>query len=628
MSLKFTVGHAARRLIVFADEPSPTVAANGLANVVFFQYEIRVRDIGMVRHRQDIGGARRAKISAGVPAPTVMAGGLGSVNTSQYELITHDDAARTDKPPYRVPSMIEIAAVPPNGYKAISTFSGCGGSCLGFEMAGYEVLWANEFIPAAQEVYRLNHPQVILDDRDIRQVKPAAVLRATGLKAGQLDVLEGSPPCASFSTAGKRSQSWGEVKPYSDTKQRTDDLFWEYARLLRGLQPKTFVAENVSGLVKGVAKGYFLDILTELRACGYVVTARLLDAKWLGVPQTRQRIIFIGVRGDLAAKYDLVPAFPAPLPYFYSIADALPALRVKYVRHGPNSFDVPADALNIPALTVGADPSGGAWSRHEVTVEGRLNHSFGAGTRSLDRAAPTIEAGDLTQLRLASDPPSGWQGAKDGEGRAVSSTDPSPTILTHGRGFNGVIITVDPRGQHAVQRRNGQQPAPTIKAQNSQHYSIERPDEELIDQGTDVMLAGCLKAEWEQTRRGQNSGKYFNLTKPELDGAVPTVSAIGGQGGGRATASVVHPTEKRKFLISELKRICAFPDDFQLTGTYAQQWERLGRSVPPVMMRHIAETIKVEILDKLAAAEKSARRGRGSARSSARSSRRKSAARR
>jgi hypothetical protein len=81
-----------------------------------------------------------------------------------------------NKPPYRVPLMSEIAALPHNGYDAISTFSGCGGSSLGYKMAGFRVLYANEFIPAAQETYRANHKGTILDARDIRKVQPQDIL--------------------------------------------------------------------------------------------------------------------------------------------------------------------------------------------------------------------------------------------------------------------------------------------------------------------------------------------------------------------------------------------------------------------------------------------------------------------
>jgi DNA (cytosine-5)-methyltransferase 1 len=229
----------------------------------------------------------------------------------------------TDKPPYSIPTMAEIAAVPWNGFTVASTFSGAGGSCLGYRMAGFKVAYANEFIPAALETYRANcSPSTIIDPRDIRQVQPDEVLAACKLSAGELDLLDGSPPCASFSVSGKRSAHWGEVRSYSDTRQRTDDLFFEFVRLLKGIQPRTFIAENVAGLARGIAKGYFIEILAALKGAGYRVAANVLDAQWLGVPQARQRLIFCGVRSDL----NLEPVHPKPLSYRYSISEALPWL--------------------------------------------------------------------------------------------------------------------------------------------------------------------------------------------------------------------------------------------------------------------------------------------------------------
>lgn len=215
--------------------------------------------------------------------------------------------------------MREIERIPWNGRKVVSTFSGAGGSCLGYRMAGFKVVWANEFIPAAQESYRANHPQSILETRDIRDVQPEEILTATGLAPGKLDIFDGSPPCESFSTSGERDKGWGKVKNYSDTTQRIDDLFFEYVRLLRGLQPKTFVAENVSGLIKGSSRGYFKLIMRALKESGYRVGAQLLNAAWLGVPQSRERLIFVGVREDLAVE----PVHPSPLPYRYTVRDAL-----------------------------------------------------------------------------------------------------------------------------------------------------------------------------------------------------------------------------------------------------------------------------------------------------------------
>lgn len=213
----------------------------------------------------------------------------------------------TFKPPYRVPSMQEIRSIPWNGLTVASTFSGAGRSCLGYRMAGFKVLWANEFIPATQKCYRANHPDFILDTRDIRDIQPDKILSEINCKKGELDLFDGSPPCQAFSTADTREKGWGKAKTYGQgVKQCKETLFDDYVRLLKGLQPKVFVAENVGGLIKGVAKGYFKLILKSLKDCGYRVEARLLDAQWLGVPQVRQRIIVVGVRDDL----ELDPVFP------------------------------------------------------------------------------------------------------------------------------------------------------------------------------------------------------------------------------------------------------------------------------------------------------------------------------
>lgn len=224
------------------------------------------------------------------------------------------------KPPYKVPSMKEIEEIPWNGYNVVSTFSGGGGSCLGYRMAGYRVLWANEFVEEAQKTYRANHPGTILDTRDIRQIKPEEILEAIHMKQGEIDLFDGSPPCCAFSTAGKREKGWGQKRDYSDGKsQQIENLFFEYIRILNGLQPKCFIAENVSGLVKGTALGYFKEFLREMKKCGYRVKAQLLNAKWLGVPQSRERLIFCGVREDLG----IDPVFPKPEAYSYTIRDAL-----------------------------------------------------------------------------------------------------------------------------------------------------------------------------------------------------------------------------------------------------------------------------------------------------------------
>lgn len=315
---------------------------------------------------------------------------------------------------------------------------------------------------------------------------------------------------------------------------------------MRDLQPKVFVAENVSGLVKGTAKGYFIEILQALKACGYNVEAKLLDAQWLGVPQMRQRVIFVGVRNDL----ERAPTFPKPLSYRYSVRDALP------------------------------------W----IVAQGD-NGGFGSGSlRSADSPSPTIGTG--TQAGNGRFPPSIVEAYVETNKGSRSIDEPSPSVLTHGRQHTTSELTIRQgnKNGHSAQRGaidDSAAPCPTIIAGGgSGQFVVERESD---------ISRYAIGAAWDTLRLGEQSDKYYQLVKAPLDAPSPTVTQ---RGGDATAASVTHPTEKRKFSIAELKRICAFPDDFILTGTYAQQWERLGRAVPPVMMSHVARVIRDEILCK------------------------------
>jgi DNA (cytosine-5)-methyltransferase 1 len=188
-----------------------------------------------------------------------------------------------------------LAPREPNAPTVISTFAGAGGSSLGYSMAGYRELLAVEWDNNAVETFKLNFPGVPVYHGDIANLSVDECLDLAGLAPGELDVLDGSPPCQGFSTAGKRIMD-----------DPRNQLFREYVRLLRGLKPKVFVMENVSGMVKGKMKLVFVDILKELKASGYQVSAKLLNAMYFHVPQSRERMIFIGVRNDLG----IMPTHP------------------------------------------------------------------------------------------------------------------------------------------------------------------------------------------------------------------------------------------------------------------------------------------------------------------------------
>ena len=306
----------------------------------------------------------------------------------------------SEKPPYRIRPMAELDEVEDAGLTFASTFSGTGGSCLGFRWAGYRCGWANEFVEPARECYLANFPEVEVDPRDVRSVEAGEILEACGVDVGELDVLEGSPPCQPFSTAGKRQRTWGKVRDYSDgNTQRADDLFFEFARLLRELRPRAFTAENVSGLVKGVARGYFKRIMAELADCGYRVRAKVLDAQWLGVPQRRRRVFIVGVREDLGRE----PAFPKPLPYRYTVRDALPWVsRAVHDRGFGEEEERDFTDLPCPTVTIGVD----SVNRYHYQVQGppvirvRGPGSYSDGDEhSVDEPAPTVMARGMGGVR-------------------------------------------------------------------------------------------------------------------------------------------------------------------------------------------------------------------------------------
>ncbi len=329
------------------------------------------------------------------------------------------------RPPQKM-TMKEINASKKK-FTCVSFFSGCGGSSTGYKMAGFDVRMANEFVPAAQDTYKANHPKTILKTEDIRILQPKALLKELGMKAGDLDLLDLSPPCKGFSSAGVKEKNVGKEVNYSGgIYQRVDDLFDEAIRMIKGFKPKVFVAENVPGMISGDSKGFFIEVHKQMQALGYVVEARIIDPSYLGVPQARRRLIFVGVRKDLK----LSPAFPKKGKRRTTVKEVLP---------------------NI------------AYLKHKVG----------------------------TTLRY------------------VPATRPSPTIT--------------------------------------------------------VSDAIC-----------------YETAKFSSGGFIKTDSG-----------------DVRKYTIEELKVIFSFPEDFKLTGSFKEQWERLGRSHAPVAVYHVARTIRKEILEKV-----------------------------
>jgi DNA (cytosine-5)-methyltransferase 1 len=185
-----------------------------------------------------------------------------------------------------------------NGLKVFGTFICGGGSTMGYKLAGYEHLGGVEIDPPIADVYKTNHNPKYLYIEDIRDFADRTEFPED---LYDLDILDGSPPCSSFSMAGNREKDWGKEKKFREgqTVQTLDDLFFDYIKLAKKLQPKVIIAENVKGLIQGNAKVYVHKIKAALEDAGYKVQLFLLNAASMGVPQKRERVFFICQRNDL-----------------------------------------------------------------------------------------------------------------------------------------------------------------------------------------------------------------------------------------------------------------------------------------------------------------------------------------
>lgn len=194
----------------------------------------------------------------------------------------------------------------------ISLFAGAGGMDRGFENAGFNIIWANEFDKKIWETYRLNHPNTILETRSITQVEGDDV-------PNNIDGIIGGPPCQSWSLAGA-------MRGIEDNRGQ---LFFDYLRILREKQPLFFVAENVPGMLSPTHINAFQHIIDMFIDCGYRVSYKLLNAWDYGVPEDRKRVIIVGYRNDLNQEFnfnnlveverrlvlrDAIGDLPEPLP--------------------------------------------------------------------------------------------------------------------------------------------------------------------------------------------------------------------------------------------------------------------------------------------------------------------------
>ena len=368
--------------------------------------------------------------------------------------------------PYTVKDVKKASAQ--NKFTVVSCFAGGGGSSTGYRLAGGKILLINEFVEEAIASYKKNYPDTPVLVDDIKKYAGKDFLNKISLKEGDLDILDGSPPCSAFSVAGKREKGWDKTKTYSDGKsvENIEDLFLEFIRVAKEIKPKVIVAENVKGITFGEATKKLNEFIKAFESIGYYVTYRVLNAADFGVAQGRERTIFICVREDVAdaiglSFLNLSGIFPEPFGYQISMEDAIE--------------NIDNDPEQVKEL--------------KDFYEGSFQKKF-----------------------------------------------------------------LDP-----------------IPFRPKRHMKPSDPE----------------------FREWNPKASCFNMIRPAPHLPCPTLTQ---QGQKKGLSGVFHYADNRKLTIKELKRLMSLPEDYELTGTFDQQAERIGRMVAPKMMAEVAKSIYENVL--------------------------------
>ena len=240
-------------------------------------------------------------------------------------------------------------------FSYISFFAGGGGSSCGYKLAGGDCRFVNEFQQVAVDDYLANFPETPHHIcGDIKNITGQQIMEMTGLQVGELDILDGSPPCPPFSMSGTKQKGWGKEKTAYGMKQKNiEDLTWEQIRIAGEMKPKVIVCENVKGLTMDYASEHLARMVNDFESHGYTTVYKVMKGQEHGVPQKRERVFIVSVRNDVLDAIDMPfmcvssEVFPAPEKEFVDIRGAIGDLQQN------NANRVEADEL-IASMMKGA----------------------------------------------------------------------------------------------------------------------------------------------------------------------------------------------------------------------------------------------------------------------------------
>ena len=216
----------------------------------------------------------------------------------------------------------------------ISFFAGGGGSSAGYKLAGGDCKFVNEFQQVEVDTYLANWPNTPHICGDIKNVTGEQIMEMTGLKVGELDILDASPPCPPFSMSGTRQKGWGKEKTAYGMKQKNiEDLTWEVIRIAGEMKPKVIICENVKGLTMDYAREHLHRMVNDFEAQGYTTTWKVLKGHEQGVPQKRERVFIVSIRNDVMEDIDMPfmcisNVYPEPEETSANIEDAIGDLKL------------------------------------------------------------------------------------------------------------------------------------------------------------------------------------------------------------------------------------------------------------------------------------------------------------
>lgn len=277
-----------------------------------------------------------------------------------------------------------------NGLVVASSFSGCGGSSIGWSLAGFDTRYACEFDTHAADCYESLFPTEV-DRRSIALVTGDDIIEACN---GVPDVWEGSPPCSKFSNSGQRTKSWNRVTKSDQSDQdvaNVEDLFFEWTRILGELKPRVAVAENVRGMTTGTVRGQLIEVLERIRSMNYDATVWQLEASRYMVPQVRRRIFVVAWDPERTAGK---PELPTPYGEVVTASAAFKGLNTIVRDIEPNHETDHNVAPDLSRYKV-------AKTAASLQVGRRHTQRFTLGIAAPDRPWPTVSSLEMSSPGLA-----------------------------------------------------------------------------------------------------------------------------------------------------------------------------------------------------------------------------------